>query len=144
MTNKIVLRGDIGVKGSAEGPALVTSESIHFLGGVDFKTGVVIKSNHELEGKSLAGKILVFPAQVGSTGEPMGLYFLTRSGKNPKAILCSTRGQMPVVSSMVSGLPFVYNLDKDPVEVIETGDHVRIDADKGIVEVIKDKDQSGD
>lgn len=141
MTDKIVLKGIVAVKGLAEGQALVTGESIHFLGGVDYKTGVVTMPNHELEGKSVAGKILVFPAQVGSSGEPIGLYFLTRTGKNPKAILCSTQGQMPVVSSIVARLPFVYNLDRDPVKTIETGDHVRVNADKGIVEVIKDKEK---
>lgn len=137
MTNKIVLRGKIAVKGLAEGSALVTNESIHFLGGVDYKTGVITIRNHELEGKSIAKKILIFPAQIGSTGEPMGLYFLIRTGKNPRAILCSTRGQMPVVSSMVAGTPYLYNLDKDPVKIIKTGDHVKIDANRGIVEIIK-------
>ena len=33
--------------------------------------------------------------------------------------------------------PFVYGLDKDPVEHIKTGDHVKIDGNEGIVEVTR-------
>lgn len=29
------------------------------------------------------------------------------------------------------------DLDRDPLEVIEMGDQVKVDADKGIIEVIK-------
>lgn len=31
----------------------------------------------------------------------------------------------------------ITDFDKDPTEVIETGDFVRVDADRGIVEVMK-------
>ena len=53
--------------GKALGKALVTSEPIGFYGGIDIKTGVVIEKNHPLEGKSVKGKILVFPCGKGST-----------------------------------------------------------------------------
>jgi uncharacterized protein len=38
---------------------------------------------------------------------------------------------------MVAIIPKVTDFDRDPTEVIETGDHVVVDGDKGIVEVIK-------
>ncbi len=34
-------------------------------------------------------------------------------------------------------MPMVDRLDKDPVEVIKAGDWVKVDADNGIVEVVK-------
>jgi hypothetical protein len=34
-------------------------------------------------------------------------------------------------------VPAVTDLDKDPTEVISTGDWVKVDADNGIVEVTK-------
>jgi phosphohistidine swiveling domain-containing protein len=40
---------------------------------------------------------------------------------------------------MVMQVPTVTDFDHDPTEVIETGDWVKVDGDKGIVEVIKKK-----
>ena len=47
----------------------------------------------------------------------------------------------PVLAAAIltARIPAVDRLDKDPLEVIETGDYVRLDADHGIVEVIKKK-----
>ncbi len=36
-------------------------------------------------------------------------------------------------------VPTVTDFDRDPTEVIETGDFVRVDGDRGIVEVFKKK-----
>jgi len=96
---------------------------------------VLAPAYHELKGQSIAGKILVFSSEVGSTAEPLGYYLLQKAGSGPKAIICSTSGQMPVVCSVVGNTPYVYGLDKDPVEVIRTGAHVKIDGKQGVVEV---------
>ena len=53
-------------KGIAQGEALVTSMGISFFGGVDPETGVIVERGHELEGQSIAGKVLVFPTGKGS------------------------------------------------------------------------------
>ena len=50
--------------GVVEGEALATSMAISFFGGVDPETGVVVEKNHELEGISIAGKILVFDLEL--------------------------------------------------------------------------------
>ncbi len=39
---------------------------------------------------------------------------------------------------ILAGIPLMDKLDKDPTKVIKTGDLVKIDADKGIVEVMKE------
>jgi uncharacterized protein len=35
--------------------------------------------------------------------------------------------------------PAVTDLDQDPLQVIETGDWVKVDADRGVVEIMKKK-----
>ena len=136
--DKLILKGRPVVEGVAEGEALVTGGSITFFGTIDFITGKVLAPpDHELKGVSIAGKILVFSTEVGSTAEPLGYYLLKRSGTGPKAILCATSGQMPVVCSIIGNTPFVHNLDRNPVEHIRTGDHVRIDGAKGIIEITR-------
>jgi hypothetical protein len=59
------LKGRIIYKGKGEGEALTTSMPISFYGGVDPNTGEVIEKGHELQGKSVKGKILVFPTGKG-------------------------------------------------------------------------------
>ena len=54
-------------KGKISGEALVSSDSISFYGGVDPDNGVIVEKGHDLEGQSVAGKILVFPSGKGST-----------------------------------------------------------------------------
>jgi hypothetical protein len=55
------LEGKVISKGVAEGEALTTSQPISFYGGVDPDTSLVIEKGHELEGKEVRTKILVFP-----------------------------------------------------------------------------------
>ena len=135
---RFLMRGKPIVEGLVEGEALVTRGSMQFLGVIDPFSGTILASpDQELKGKSVTGKILVFSAEIGSTADPLGYYLLKRAETGPKAIICSTHGQMPVVSSIIADTPFVYGLDKDPTEHIRTGDHVIVDGDKGIVEVVR-------
>jgi hypothetical protein len=55
------------VKGVVRGEAIVSRMPISFTGGVDPNTGNVREPGHDLEGKSIAGKILIFPMGKGST-----------------------------------------------------------------------------
>jgi hypothetical protein len=41
------------------------------------------------------------------------------------------------LGAVVMRVPSVTDLDRDPLNVIETGDWVKVDADRGIVEVRK-------
>ena len=54
-------------QGRGEGTALVSTEPIGFLGGIDPDTGVVVEKGHSLYGQSVAGRVLVFPTGKGST-----------------------------------------------------------------------------
>jgi hypothetical protein len=76
------LKGRIIFKGKAKGEALVTSQPVSFYGGVDPDSGILIEKGHELEGKSIKGKILIFPTGKGST---VGSYTLYRMKKNNTA-----------------------------------------------------------
>jgi predicted aconitase with swiveling domain len=41
------------------------------------------------------------------------------------------------LGAVVMRVPSVTDLDQNPLDVIETGDWVTVDADRGIVEVVK-------
>jgi hypothetical protein len=59
------------------------------------------------------------------------------AGVAPKAMVFNTMTTKVALGAVVTRAPAVTDLDRDPLEVIETGDWVRVDGDNGIVEVTK-------
>ena len=84
----------------------------------------------------MAGKILVFPKGKGGAGETFGYYYLARSGKAPKAIICNSGLGQTVAGALLADTPMIYGFDLDVVSEIKTGDIVRLDTEKGEVEVL--------
>lgn len=133
----IVLRGRKVVGGQAEGEAIVTRQPISGWGGVNPRDGSIIELRHELRGQSFAGKILVFPGAKGSSG--WSHYFhLTRSlGTAPKAMLFTRMSTKVALGAVVTRAPAMTDFDRDPLALIASGDWVKVDADRGIVEITK-------
>ena len=133
----IVLTGRKVVGGVAEGEALVTRDTISGWGGVNAMTGTVIESRHELRGQSFAGKILVFPGAKGSSGWSAVFHMARLAGKAPLAMVFNVMTTKAALGSVVMRIPAVTDLDRDPLDLIETGDRVRVDGDRGTVEIWK-------
>ena len=133
----VVIRGRKVVGGQSEGEALVTRQTISGWGGVNPMKGEVIESHHQLKGVSFAGKILVFPGAKGSSGWS-GVFHLTRlTGCAPLGMLYNITTSKAALGAVVLRVPTMTDFDRDPLELIETGDWVRIDADAGVVQVWK-------
>lgn len=133
----VVIRGRKVVGGQSEGEALVTRQTISGWGGVNPMKGEVIESHHELKGVSFAGKILVFPGAKGSSGWS-GIFHLTRlTGCAPLGMLYNVTTTKAALGAVVLRVPTLTDFDRDPLQLIETGDWVRIDADAGEVHVWK-------
>lgn len=133
------LKGRKVFPGKAEGEAIVTRIPFSFLGELDPGTGRVPSPSHDLFGKSLKDKIFVCPTGKGSSVGPGIAYIAKKSGNIPKAMIVGQVEPVLAAAILTARIPAVDRLDKDPLEVIETGDYVRLDADHGIVEVIKKK-----
>ena len=119
-------------KGKVEGEALVTGEDISFYGGCDPETGEIVEKGHELEGKSVAGKVLVFPTGKGSTVGSYVLYALKKAGKAPLAIVNKSTDPVVAVGCIISEIPAV---DQVEIDGIQNGKNVSVDADLGIVTI---------
>jgi predicted aconitase with swiveling domain len=138
MGSVIEIKGSGVGKGIVRGEALVTKEPVSFNNGVDPTTGLVIEVGHELKGKSVTGKVLVFPVGKGSTGGSYVLYDLADRGLAPAAII-NSRGDTVIVTGCVMGkIPLVHRCDKDPVATISTGDMVEVEPETGTVRVFKE------
>jgi predicted aconitase with swiveling domain len=130
-----ILKGRSISKGCAEGEALVCHQPIGFNFGFNVAEGTVIEHGHELENKSVKGKVLIFPHGKGSTGGSYVIYQLAKAGTGPVAMINVATETIIAVGAIMSRIPVVDSLDQNPLETIRTGDFIRVDADKGIVEV---------
>jgi predicted aconitase with swiveling domain len=121
------LNGRTIYAGRAEGEALVTRMGLSFFGGVDPETGVIAEQGHELEGRCIAGKILVFPSGKGSTVGSYTLYRLKKQGLAPAAILNAECETITAVGCIISEIPCV---DRVPIERIPDGARVVVDGER--------------
>ncbi len=127
------------IGGYGEGEALVSHEPICFY-LTDPKTGIVREKNHELAGRNLANKVLVFPSgKASSVVQIDGLYKLTSHNLAPKALIVKDVETVLIVSAFLVKIPLVDRLEKDPFETIQTGDFVKVDAEKGRVTISRHK-----
>ena len=113
-------------EGRAEGEALVSSFPMSFYGGVDPDSGEVVERGHELQGKSIKGKVLVFPNGKGSTVGSYVLYRLARNGSAPLAIVNAKCETIVAVGAIISEIPCVDMVD---IGKIRGGGKVTVDGD---------------
>lgn len=126
------LRGRKICGGKAKGEAIVSKMGISFYGGVDPDTGVILEKGHDLEGKSIAGKVYVFPQGKGSTVGSYTIYRLKKNGKAPLAIVNKECETIVAVGAIISEIPCV---DKIEIEKIASGKKVEVNADLGTVKL---------
>ncbi|MFZ1039622.1 MAG: DUF126 domain-containing protein [Candidatus Bathyarchaeia archaeon] len=134
-SSETVLKCHKIIGGCGEGEALVSHEPICFY-LTDPKTGVVREKGHELAGENLAGKVLVFPSgKASSVVQIDGLFKLASHNVAPKAMIVKDVETVLVVSAFMVKVPLVDRLERDPFEAIQTGDFVKVDAEKGTVTI---------
>jgi len=129
---KMELKGRIISKGVAEGEALATTQPISFYGGVDPNTSEIIEKGHELQGKRVKDRILVFPNGKGSTVGSYTLYRMKKGGNAPAGIVNKECETVVAVGAIISEIPCV---DKIDISKIKNGDMVRLD--NGVVTIKK-------
>jgi predicted aconitase with swiveling domain len=132
----ITLKGRKVVGGVAEGEALVTSQTISGWGGIDPMTGTITETRHELCGQSFKDKVLVFRGAKGSSGWSVSFHQTRLTNSAPKAVIFTEMTTKVALGVVVMRTPTMTDLDQNPLEVIKTGDWVKVDADNGIVEVV--------
>jgi predicted aconitase with swiveling domain/uncharacterized protein with ATP-grasp and redox domains len=120
--------------GVVQGETLVTSQGVSFFGGVDPDTGVVLERGHELEGQSIAGKVLVFPTGKGSTVGSYTLYRLKSNGLAPLAIVNSECETITAVGCIIAEIPCV---DRIELDGLKSGQIVAVNGEAGTVQILR-------
>lgn len=137
MAKSFIIRGRKVVGGKAEGEALIADERVSFWGGTDPTRGIVHDVGSKFEGKSFAGKVFIFRFTKGSSGTSAYINIAKRLGVAPAAVINTELDSLCVLGCAISEIPMMTDLDKDPFKVIRNGDWVKLDADKGTIEVTR-------
>ncbi|ABR56038.1 protein of unknown function DUF126 [Methanococcus aeolicus Nankai-3] len=131
-TEYIELKGRIISKGYIEAEAIVSEESISFLGGVN-EEGVITDKDSKLNGQTVKNKIFVFPTGKGST---VGSYVIYGLAKNNilKGIINADCEPIVATGAILGKIPMV---DKIDISEIKTGDKIIIDGNNGTIKIFK-------
>ena len=122
-------------EGCVEAEAIVSQDRIMFY-LMNPETGEVIENAHDLEGKSVAKKVLIFPGGKGSSVvQADGLYQLKLRQNMPAAMVVQYPETVLVSSAIIMEVPMVDKVEPEFYENIKDGDKIRVDADNGIIEI---------
>jgi len=124
MTLKVIVRG------KTRGTILVSKNPINFLGGVDKKTGRIRDEKHDLFGKILANKILVFPYGIGSSVGAYTIYSLKYNKCAPTAMICLKADLTTASGCAISNIPLLV-AEKEEYDSLKDGQDVFVDAIEG-------------
>lgn len=97
---------------------------------------MIVEENHQLKGQSISGKVLVFPAGKGSTVGSYVMYQLKKNGTAPAAVINRSAEPIVAVGAIISDIPMVDSIEPDAISIIKTGDLVRVDGTKGVVDIL--------
>ena len=123
-------------EGKAKAEAIITHDRIMFY-QVRPEDGVMEEKNHELEGRSIAQKVLLFPGGKGSSVvQQDGLYHLDRFHNMPAALIIQDPDPVLVAGAIIMELPMVDKVDHAFYETVKDGDMVEVNADEGYVEIL--------
>jgi len=115
-------------EGVAEGDVVVSRDAVCFY-LVEYATGIMVEHPHDINGRNIAGKILIMPSGKGSSVvQADGLYKLMKNGKAPAAIIVAHPDPVLVSGAIVMDLPLVDRVDPAFYAAVQDGDHVLVDA----------------
>ncbi len=140
------LQGKPIIVGRAEGEALVTRKPMNFTAAftkpknlIPWRKSEVCDRHHELSGQRVQGRVLVFPATIGSTYTGMVLLNLFANNNGPAAMVVQNVDTL-LVSGVVladvwfgKGVPVVEYRDNDLYDSICSGDLLSVDGHTGII-----------
>jgi len=134
------------VGGVGTGQALITAEPVNFTASLTKPLNMLIKDmmfdrHHELFHRRIHGKILVFPACIGSTHTGLVLLELSVRELAPAAMIVKFPDSLLVSGAILgevwygTGIPLVAYSANDLFSEIKTGDRLRVDGTTGEIEV---------
>ena len=127
------ITGTCILPGDSQGEVLATRQPISFWGCVDPATGRISDKRHELYGKSISGKVLVFPFGKGSSTGSLMILELLRLDLAPLAVVNIRTEPLlatgPIVGKHFYGKTFpIVNVAEDDFDRFQTGMLAKIES----------------
>ena len=124
-------------EGVGEGAALLSKDALCFA-LCEAESGCVLEKGHDIDGQSVAGKVLIMPTGKGSSVvQADGLYRLISMKTAPAAVVIQTPEPVLVSTIIAMEVPLVDEVDPAFYTAIADGDHVVVDAVAGVLTVRK-------
>ena len=121
--------------GKAGGEALLSRDGICFY-LVDPSTGIILEKGHDAAGRSVSGKVLIFPTGKGSSVvQTDGLYHLQHNGQAPAAMIIRYPDTVLVAAAIIMAVPLVDEVDEEFYRLVENGHRIAVDADNQTVTI---------
>lgn len=121
----------------AEGEAVVSAEGFSPRYDLDRWTGVITKPGHKLEGTSIREKICFFPTAKGGIAAGWAFFDVKHKGIAPKALVFGVTNPVMVQGAVFANLTITEGWSRQPSEVIKTGDWVRVDPARKVIELLR-------
>jgi hypothetical protein len=120
-----------------EGEAVVSAEGFSPRYDLDRWTGLISKPGHQLEGTRITDKILFFPTAKGGIAAGWAFYDIKHKGLAPKAFVFGVTNPVMVQGAVFADIAITEGWSQPPAEVIRTGDWVRIDPGRKVIELLR-------
>ena len=121
---------------AVEGEALVSDEGFSPRYDLDRWTGMITRPGHDLEGASIVDRICFFPSAKGGIAAGWAFYDIKWKKIAPKAFIFGVTNPVMVQGAIFAGIPITAGWKPHPRGVVKTGDRVRVDPARRIIEVL--------
>jgi predicted aconitase with swiveling domain len=120
-----------------EGEALVSEEGFSPRYDLDRWSGLITKPGHKLEGLNIRDKILFFPSAKGGIAAGWAFFDIRHKGLAPKALIFGVTNPVMVQGAVFADIPITEGWSPNPIECIKTGDFVRVDPPRKVIELLR-------
>jgi predicted aconitase with swiveling domain len=122
---------------AVEGEAVVSEEGFSPRYDLDRWSGVITKPGHKLEGTQIKDKICFFPTAKGGIAAGWAFYDIKCKGIAPKALVFGITNPVMVQGAVFADMTITEGWSRPPHEVIRTGDWVRVDPARRVIELLR-------
>jgi predicted aconitase with swiveling domain len=122
---------------TVEGEAVVSEEGFSPRYDLDRWSGLITKPGHKLEGTQIRDKICFFPTAKGGIAAGWAFYDIKCKGIAPKALVFGVTNPVMVQGAVFADMTITEGWSRAPREVIRTGDWVRVDPQRRVIELLR-------
>ena len=130
------LTAPAGFGPDVEAELLLSRSTFSIRYDLDRETGVISRRGHALEGQSIAGRVVYFPAVQGGVAAGWAFLALVHRGLAPAGILFGRTNPVMIQGLVLAEIPVMHQVSPDPFTVLASGDRVRMRPRRGVVELL--------